>query len=183
MTVDQTAVQQACRDLLVALGEDPDRPGLLDTPARWARWWAEFIDYQPGNLDTAFDPIHVDQLVVVRNVPVVSLCEHHLLPFTASVTMGYLTADRVVGLSKFARAAQEAAHRLQVQERMVQQTADRLKQLSGTENVAVIARGEHSCMTMRGIRSAGEMVTSALAGSFLDNPQLRAEFLALAAGR
>ena len=114
---DQAAIGAATRALLRAIGEDPDRPGLADTPDRVARWWAEFIDYEPGNATTTFDSVQVDQMVAVSGVRVWSLCEHHLLPFWADLTIAYIARDEVVGLSKLARMAHNAAHRLQLQSR------------------------------------------------------------------
>jgi GTP cyclohydrolase I len=177
-TVDTAHLERIGRELLVAIGEDPDREGIRDTPARWARWWAEFIDYQPGTIGTVFQSVGPEQLVVVRGVTVWSLCEHHLIPFKTTLTMGYLTGASVVGLSKLARIAHMYAHRLQLQERLVAQIGARLSDVAGTENVGVIGVGSHLCMEMRGIRTPGEMVTSHLTGKFLER-DLRAEFLAL----
>jgi GTP cyclohydrolase I len=180
--VDQLAVQAACRALLVALGEDPDRDGLRDTPARWARWWAEFIDHEPGRTDTTFDAVAVDQLVLVRGVRVWSLCEHHLLPFWCDLSIGYLTGPRLLGLSKLARVAQAHAHGLQVQERLVEGIAAEVASVTGSPDVGVVASGEHLCMTMRGVRCPATMVSSALHGRIRQDPALRAEFMALARG-
>jgi len=169
------------RRLLVAIGEDPEREGLRDTPARWARWWGEFIDYQPGKVETAFQSVSVDQMVVVSGMRVWSLCEHHLLPFWCDVSIGYLAGERVLGLSKFARVAHHHAHRLQVQERLVQGIAETVQDLAATKNVAVIAHGEHLCMTMRGIKTQGVMTSSVMTGVFRENAAVRAEFLAIEA--
>jgi len=178
VTVDATALEGLCRGLLAAIGEDPDREGLAGTPARWARWWAEFVDYDAGTTDRTFECVTVDQLVMVRGIRVWSLCEHHLLPFSATISMGYITTGRVLGLSKFARVAHDAAHRLQLQERLVSDISAELHRLTGSDDVGVVATGEHLCMTMRGIRTAGDMVTSCLTGRFLST-ELRAEFLGL----
>lgn len=172
-------IEGLVRQLLVEIGEDPDRPEILDTPARFARWWREFIDYEPGNIGTTFDLIHVDQMVAVTGVRVWSLCEHHLLPFYADLTLAYIAQDRVLGLSKFARIAQMHAHRLQVQERLVTGIADEIQSITEAQSVAVIARGEHLCMTMRGIRSPATMHSSILRGLFKDDPAARAELFAL----
>ena len=177
-TVDTAALERIGRDLLVAIGEDPDREGLRDTPARWARMWAEFVDYDPGTITTVFDGVTANQLVVVRGVTVWSLCEHHLVPFKTTLTMGYLTDHKVMGLSKLARIAHQYAHRLQLQERLVTQVGQAISQVAGTPNVGVIGGGSHLCMEMRGVRTQGEMITSHLAGRFLER-DLRAEFLAL----
>ena len=165
------------RELLLAIGEDPERPGLQDTPRRWAAWWREFLDYDAGNTDVLFEHVSSGQLVTVSGLRVWSLCEHHILPFWCDVAIGYLARDRVLGLSKFARIAQMFAHRLQVQERLVEQIADEVRRLTLTPDVAVLARGEHLCMTMRGVRTAGVMKAATMRGQFKDSPSTRAEFL------
>lgn len=180
MTVDKARLEWIGRELLAAIGEDEARDGLLDTPRRFAAWWAEFIDYEPGKVETAFDVPGADEMIVVSGIEVWSLCEHHLLPFRATVTIGYIPAGQVLGLSKLARIAHRHAHRLQVQERMVAQIADDVAQITGTDDVAVIATGEHLCMTMRGIRTPAKMHTSDTRGAFRDKPETRAEFLHLA---
>ena len=176
--MNKTLLEGICRELLEEIGEDPDREGLRGTPARWARWWMDFIEYDPGNTDTVFEQISADQLVIVRGLRVWSLCEHHLLPFWTDLSIGYVPAGRVLGLSKLARIAQEAAHRLQVQERMVRQIADRVSAATGSADVAVTGTGQHLCMIMRGVRMSGEYVTSDLRGVFRDDARTRAEFTA-----
>jgi GTP cyclohydrolase I len=163
------------RQLLKEIGEDPDRDGLRDTPARFARWWREFINYEPGSVGTLFESDGTKQLVVVSDIQVWSLCEHHLLPFNCSVTIAYRPADRLLGLSKFARIAHRHAHKLQVQERLVSDIAEDIAVLSGAEDVAVIAKGEHLCMTMRGIKAAAEMTSTAYRGAFGEEAELRSE--------
>ena len=168
-------------ELLELLGEDPGRPGLVDTPARWARWWEEFIDHQPnGRLDASFEHVTSNDLVVVGGIGIWSLCEHHLLPWEAIVTVGYLPEGQVLGLSKFARIAHQAAHRLQVQERLVAEVADQVEKLTGVPDVGVVACGRHLCMAMRGVRTPAQVTTSVMRGRFHDQPELRAEFLTLA---
>ncbi len=180
-TVDQEGVARATRELLIAIGMDPDAAQVRDTPARVARWWAEFIDYDAGDLATSFSSVQVDQLVVVTGVRVWSLCEHHLLPFHADLAMAYLTTDddgqggKLLGLSKLGRIAHQAAHQLQMQERLVDEVANGMRAQLGHSNVAVLASGEHLCMTMRGIQTPHTMHTSALYGSFRDDPATRAE--------
>lgn len=171
-------LEEAAREILAVLGEDALREGLIETPRRFADWWLEFADYDPGRTDTTFETVSVDQLVVVRGLDVWTVCEHHLLPFRATIAVGYLAEGRVLGLSKFGRIAQQAAHRLQLQERLVQEIADEVEQITGSESVAVVAKGEHLCMTMRGIKMASEMITSVMRGRFRDT-DLRAEFLGL----
>lgn len=167
-------VEDSVRHLLHAIGEDPDREGLRETPRRVARWWSEFMDYDPGQTDTAFEQVQADQMVAVSGVRVWSLCEHHLLPFYADLTIGYIANGQVIGLSKMARMAHDAAHRLQLQERLVKDVADRLQSVVG-DDVAVLATGEHLCMTMRGIKTPALMHTSVLRGAFR-RPEVRAEF-------
>ena len=172
-------VESLCRQLLVEIGEDPNREGLVDTPKRWARWWQEFIEYDAGKTDVTFESVTGDQMVVVNGIKVFSLCEHHLLPFVARVSIGYLARDRVLGLSKFARIAQKHAHKLQLQERLALNIFEDVQALVNHDDIAVYIRGEHMCMQMRGIRSEGVMTTSVLRGVFR-NPAPRQEFLELA---
>ncbi|RKT53821.1 GTP cyclohydrolase I [Saccharothrix australiensis] len=162
------------RQLLVEIGEDPDRDGLRGTPARYARWWREFTDYDPGRIETVFQSVGSDQLVEVNDIKVWSLCEHHLLPFWCEVSIAYVARGRLLGLSKFARIAHDHAHRLQIQERLTQGIADAVVEASGSPDVAVRATGEHLCMTMRGIRTGARMNTSVLRGVFQSDPQMRA---------
>jgi len=168
------------RSLLEALGEDPQRPGLEDTPKRWARMWLEFVQYDPGTVDTAFEHMETDQMVVIRGMRVWSLCEHHLLPFSCDISVGYITTNRVLGLSKFARIAHQHAHRLQIQERLVADIADTIQEITGSDDVAVTGVGEHLCMTMRGIKTQASMITSVVRGRFRHDVAARAEFLGLA---
>jgi GTP cyclohydrolase I len=164
---------------LVAIGEDPNREGLLETPERCARFWKEFIEHDPGKLATSFTSVQHDQLVVVRGIEVWSLCEHHLVPFSCQLTVGYIADDVVVGLSKIVRMCEKAAHRLQLQERLVLQVADMLEDVVGG-NVGVVGTGQHLCMRMRGVKAhAAEAVTSVMRGVFLEKPEARAELLAL----
>jgi GTP cyclohydrolase IA len=176
--IDTVLIEDLVRQLLVAIGENPDREGLKRTPARVARFWAEFINYQDTNHATTFESVTVNQMVVVTGMRVWSLCEHHLLPFFCDVSIGYITNDKVLGLSKFARIAKMHAHRLQVQERLVDEIAKNVISVAGTEHVAVIAKGEHLCMTMRGIETPATMISSSINGSF-KQPEVRAEFLSL----
>ncbi|WP_394620200.1 GTP cyclohydrolase I [Lentzea sp. JNUCC 0626] len=168
------------RQLLKEIGEDPDRDGLRDTPQRFARWWREFIDYEPGVVETLFESTTTGQLVIVSDIQVWSLCEHHLLPFNCSVTIAYRPVGELLGLSKFARVAHRHAHKLQVQERLVADIASDITRITGAPDVAVIARGEHLCMTMRGIRASALMTSTAFHGVFRDDSVLRGEVLSLA---
>ncbi|MFA4972968.1 MAG: GTP cyclohydrolase I [bacterium] len=177
--LDLAGLQLVAENLLILLGEDPNREGLRETPRRIAHWYDEFINYDPGNTEVTFEAVTTDQLVVVTGIRVYSLCEHHMLPFWADISMGYLAANRVLGLSKFARIAHKHAHRLQIQERLVSDIADEICALAQTESVAVLARGFHLCMAMRGVRTPATMTTSALRGMFRADADLRHEFLSL----
>jgi GTP cyclohydrolase I len=173
--------------LLLALGEDPDRPGLQDTPARFARAWLEFLTPQTASLDTTFEAVSADQLIVLGPHRVWSMCEHHLLPFWCDLTLGYLPGDTIVGASKLARIADAHAACLQVQERLVNDIAHTLARVTANDafpnpHVAVLGRGHHLCMMMRGAHCDAPFVTSAMFGHFRDKPELRAEFFTLANG-
>ncbi len=178
--VNYQKIEKIGRDLLTAIGEDPKREGLQDTPRRWANWWKEFIEYNPGNCDTCFTASQVDQMVVVRGMRVWSLCEHHLLPFYCDISVGYITDRKMIGLSKVARIAHKHAHRLNVQEDLVEAIASEVSQITDSDNIAVIAAGQHLCMTMRGIQTPADMISSDLRGLFKYDDKARAEFLNLA---
>ncbi|MFJ5288574.1 GTP cyclohydrolase I [Streptomyces sp. NPDC088348] len=168
------------RQLLLEIGEDPDRDGLRETPARFARWWREFSSYDAGEVSTVF-PQHTagGGTVLVKGIEVWSLCEHHLLPFSCSVSIAYRPIGKILGLSKFARIAHGHAHRLQVQERLVSDIAEEVRQVTGSKDVAVVATGEHLCMTMRGIRTSAEMTSSAYSGLFDEHGPARQELVAM----
>ena len=177
--VDYPRLLALGRELLIAIGEDPERDGLRETPRRWADAWREFIEYDPGTTETTFASVASDQLVCVSGMRVASLCEHHLLPFWCDVSIGYILDEKVLGLSKFARIAHQFAHRLQLQERLGQQIVDEISRITGTGNVAVVLKGEHYCMAARGIRTPGRMKSSVLRGVFRTESQTRMEFLRL----
>jgi len=187
--VDQARAEAAVRELLLAVGEDPDRPGLRETPARVARAYAEIFAglwQDPGEiLATTFDEDH-DELVMVRDIPMYSTCEHHLVPFHGVAHIGYIPGldGRVTGLSKLARLVEVYARRPQVQERMTSQIADALAEVLKPRGVLVVIEAEHLCMAMRGVRKPGSRtVTSAVRGSFRDNASTRAEAMSLVLGR
>ncbi|MYH41801.1 MAG: GTP cyclohydrolase I FolE [Chloroflexi bacterium] len=171
------------RELLVAVGEDPDRRGLVDTPGRMARMYQElfeglFLDPEEV-LAVSFEEDH-DEMVILREIPFYSMCEHHLLPFHGQAHVGYLPDGRIVGLSKLARAVEIFAKRPQVQERLTTQIAECIERVLGARGVGVVIEAEHLCMTARGIRKPGSrMVTSAMRGVFRRDPESRAEFLQL----
>ena len=186
-TVDQARIQRAVREILAAVGEDPDREGLLETPARVARMYAELfsgLGQDPRvHLQTAFQEKY-DEIVLVRDIAFNSVCEHHLLPFIGRAHIGYLPDGRVLGLSKLARIVDVVARRPQVQERLTEQVADLLVADLGAKGVAVVVEAAHSCMSIRGVRKPGsECVTSAMKGLFRTNVSSRAEVLALIYGR
>lgn len=176
--VDHERVKHLVRELLIAVGENPDREGLEETPRRIADFWREFIEYDPGKLETTFDSVRHNQMVAVTGMRVWSMCEHHMLPFWCDVSVAYIADDKVLGLSKFARIAHKNAHALSLQEKLVADISDDLQTILGTKNVAVVAKGEHLCMTMRGIRTPHRMISSALNGQFLQ-AETRAEFFNL----
>lgn len=177
--IHRDKIEHLIRELLIVIGENPDRPGLKDTPRRVANWWKEFIEYDPGNIATTFESATTNQMVTVSGIKVWSLCEHHLLPFWCDISIGYIATDRVLGLSKFARVAHKFAHRLQIQEQLVHQIADQISALTGSNDVAVVGRGEHLCMSMRGIKTTGLMTSSVMRGVFFDKDTARQEFLSL----
>lgn len=176
--IDHARVKSLVTELLEALGEDPSREGLQETPRRIANFWKEFLEYEPGKLDTTFSAVKHNQMVCVTGMRVWSMCEHHMLPFWCDVSIGYIANDKVLGLSKFARIAHKHAHKLTLQEQLVSDISNELVEILGTEDVAVIAKGEHLCMTMRGIKTPHRMISSALNGQF-HNPEQRMEFLRL----
>jgi GTP cyclohydrolase I len=187
--VDTARAEAAVRELLIAVGEDPDRPGLQDTPARVARAYVEtFGGLRQDPLEvlaTTFDENH-DEMVLVKDIPMYSTCEHHLVPFHGVAHVGYIPGDdgRVTGLSKLARVVDVFARRPQVQERMTSQIADALAEALKPRGVLVVIEAEHLCMAMRGIRKPGSTtVTSAVRGMFRDNPATRAEAMSLVLGR
>lgn len=176
--VDHAKVKSLVSELLVALGEDPNREGLKETPRRIADFWTEFIEYDAGKIDTTFSAVKHNQMVCVTGMRVWSMCEHHMLPFWCDVSVAYIADDKVLGLSKFARIAHKHAHNLTLQEKLVSDIADELIDILGTDDVAVMAKGEHLCMTARGIKTPHCMISSALNGQFHKAEQ-RAEFFNL----
>lgn len=182
-TAQLRRLERIGRMLLEELDPDPKREALTDTPARWARMWYEFIHYDPGVINTTFNSVQHDQMIVVSGMRVWSMCEHHLLPFWCDVSIGYICKDYILGLSKLARIAHRNAHSLQVQERLGHSIAEDVQLCAQTPDVAVLCSGEHLCMTMRGIRTEALMTTSVMRGSFLEKAEVRSEFLSLARER
>jgi GTP cyclohydrolase IA len=179
--IDLTAAERAAADLLAALGIQLDSESTRDTPARMARAYAELLETEPLRLTTFPNDAGYDELVLARDIPFRTLCEHHLLPFAGVAHVGYVPGERILGLSKLARVVEHYAARPQVQERLTKQVADCLTSRLGPRAVGVVLEAEHTCMTLRGVRSRGCVtVTSAFAGTLRDDASGRAEFLALA---
>src|SRR5437868_12623407 len=181
--VDKPRIERAVREILAAVGEDPDREGLLETPARVARMYAELFSglrsTPAAHLQRVFHEDY-DELVLVRDISFNSMCEHHLLPFTGVAHVGYLPNGKVAGLSKLARVVEDISHRPQVQERMTHQIADLLAAELGAKGVVVVLEATHTCMTIRGVRKPGSLaITSAVRGLFKSNQSTRAEVMSL----
>jgi GTP cyclohydrolase I len=179
--VDRPRVERAVREILLAIGEDPDRDGLARTPARVADMFSEIfagLDQDPAHhLTVRFDADH-DEMVMVRDIPLYSTCEHHLVPFIGKAHVAYIPGDdgRITGLSKLARLVDGFARRPQVQERLTTQVADTIDQVLRPKGVLVVIEAEHLCMSMRGVRKPGALtVTSAVRGLFKTNAATRAE--------
>jgi GTP cyclohydrolase I len=180
--VDRPRIQKAVREILFAIGEDPDREGLRDTPERVSRMYAEMfrgLHLDSGqHLERTFTQETYDEMVVVRDIEFASMCEHHLLPFTGRAHVAYIPRGRVVGLSKIPRVVDALSHRPQLQERLTQQIAELLMARLDAKGVAVVVEATHSCMTIRGVKKPGStFVTSAMLGLFRDRHATRAEFL------
>ncbi|PZG10622.1 GTP cyclohydrolase I FolE [Nonomuraea aridisoli] len=187
--VDLARIEKAVREILYAIGEDPDRDGLIETPARVARAMAEQysgLGQTPEQVLTKVFDVDHDEMVLVKDIEVYSTCEHHLVPFHGLAHVGYIPNARgqVTGLSKLARLVDVYARRPQVQERMTSQIADALMRVLEPRGVIVVVEAEHLCMTMRGVRKPGaKTVTSAVRGDFRTSDKTRAEAMALILGR
>jgi GTP cyclohydrolase I len=178
--LDQAAVERAARDLLEALGADLSDESLSETPRRMAAAYAELLTPEPFNATTFANDGHYDELVLVRDIPFHSLCEHHLLPFVGVAHVGYIPGDRIIGLSKLARVVDHFARNLQVQERLTTQVADWFERELSPKGVGVVLEAEHTCMSLRGAAKPGtRTVTSALHGLVRDDVRTRGEFLTL----
>lgn len=181
-TETSVQIEEAVRRILVSIGEDPDRQGLLRTPHRVAKMYRELTAGYHVNieqlLNEAIFDIKYDEMVVVRNIDYYSLCEHHLLPFFGKAHVAYIPNGHVIGLSKIPRVVEMFARRLQVQERMTQEIAEFLRDVLNPQGVAVVVEGAHMCAMMRGVKKDNaRMVTSAMLGIFRTDPRTRAEFL------
>jgi len=184
--VDLARIERAVREILFAVGEDADREGLRDTPARVARMYAELFSglrEDPRVHVQKFFTEKYDEVVLVTDISFESVCEHHLMPFMGKAHIGYLPNGRVIGLSKLARVVEGVARRPQVQERMTETIADLLVEELHAKGVAVVIEAVHTCMTVRGVRKPGCMcVTSAMKGAFRSSPSTRAEIMTLIYG-
>jgi GTP cyclohydrolase IA len=183
--IDQPRIERAVREILLAIGEDPDRDGLIETPARVARAYAEqfsgMSQHAEDVLGTVFDADH-DELILVRDIEVYSTCEHHLVPFFGTAHVAYIPNEKgqITGLSKLARLVDVYARRPQVQERMTSQIADALMRVLEPRGALVVIEAEHLCMSMRGVRKPGaKTVTSAVRGIIRDSARTRAEAMSL----
>ena len=185
-TVDQAGVRDAVRRIIEAIGEDPGREGLLDTPRRIAEMYEELftgLHEDPREvLSTGFQESH-REMIILKNIPFYSLCEHHFLPFHGQAHVGYVPKGRIVGASKIARVVDILARRPQLQERLTGQVADAITDGLSPDGVAVVIEAEHLCMTMRGVQKPGTtLITSAIRGAFRRRAVTRSEFLALVRG-
>jgi GTP cyclohydrolase I len=179
--LDRQKIMTAVRMILEAVGEDPEREGLADTPRRVADMYEEVfrgLKIDPGDyLSVGFEERH-KEMVILRDIPFTSMCEHHLLPFVGKAHVGYIPAGRIVGLSKLARVVEGFARRPQLQERLTSQIADTIVESISPTGVGVVIEAQHFCMIVRGVKKPGStMVTSAMRGLFKSNPPTRAEFL------
>jgi GTP cyclohydrolase I len=178
--LDLARAERAAGEFLDALGIDTDSESLRGTPGRMARAYAELFSAPEFDLTTFPNDERYDELVLARSIPLRSVCEHHLLPFTGVAHVGYLPGERILGLSKLARVVEHFAARPQVQERLTKQVAGWLQDNLSPAGAGVVIEAEHSCMTVRGVRAAGSTtVTSALLGTLRDDPRSRQEFFAL----
>ena len=183
--IDRPRIERAVREILLAIGEDPERDGLIDTPARVARAYAEQfagLRQEPEDVLTTVFDAEYDEMVLVRGIELYSTCEHHLVPFFGNAHVGYIpnVKGQITGLSKLARLVDVYARRPQVQERMTSQIADAMMTVLEPRGVIVVIEAEHLCMSMRGVRKPGaKTVTSAVRGSFLESDSTRAEAMSL----
>ena len=186
-TIDRGRIEKAVREIIEALGENPDREGLVDTPERVADFYAEVFDgihRDPGDVvDAFFGEEHYQEIVMVREIPFYSMCEHHFVPFHGAAHVAYIPKGRVTGLSKLARLVEGFARRPQMQERLTAQVADALADRLQPLGVMVVVEAEHLCMSMRGVKKPGATtVTSAVRGIMESHPATRAEAMSLLFG-
>lgn len=180
--VDRQQIEVATTDILTAVGEDPRREGLLNTPKRVAKMYDELLSgyrTDPASLiNNAIFDVEYDDMVIVRDIEFSSLCEHHMLPFLGHAHVAYIPRGKVIGLSKIPRIVDMFARRLQVQERMTRQIANFINEVLDPHGVAVVVEGQHMCSVMRGVRKGdASMTTSTMLGTFRDKPEVRSEFM------
>ena len=185
--IDQRRIEEAVLSILEAIGEDPKREGLVDTPRRIAEMYSELfmgLDLDPKEeLTVSYEEGH-HEMVILRDIPFYSMCEHHLLPFYGLVHIGYIPNGSVIGMSKLARAVEVLSRRPQIQERLTTQIAETILQALNPDGVAVVIQAEHMCMTLRGVKKPGSnVITSATRGLFRSKAATRAEFLSLVQGK
>ena len=185
--IDQERIARAVREIIAAIGEDAGREGLLETPRRVAQMYADLFSglFQDPRevLSSGFQESH-KEMVILKNIPFYSLCEHHFLPFHGQAHVGYVPEGRIIGVSKLARAVDILAHRPQMQERLTSQIADAIMEGLAPDGVAVVIEAEHLCLTMRGVQKPGTvMITSAIRGGFRRRGVTRSEFLSLVQGK
>ena len=182
--VNKPEIEKAIRSLLLAVGENPDREGLKETPARVAKMYQELLCGFTGEYKcnpTSFSQNHYDEIILLKDIPIYSLCEHHLLPFLGQAHVAYIPdKDRLLGISKLARIVEKYARRFQIQERMTTQIADEIEKSISPKGIAVIIKAEHFCMTMRGVKKPGsKTITSVMRGCFYKDDKARIEILKL----
>jgi GTP cyclohydrolase I len=181
--VDHQRLERAVREIILAVGEDPDREGLQETPARVARMYVEMfsgLHADPRELLAKKFTQKYDEMVLVKDIGFESMCEHHLLPFTGRAHVAYIPEGKIVGLSKIPRVLEVLSRRPQLQERITEELADLLMEELGARGVGVVLEASHSCMTLRGVRKSSSVcITSAMRGAFQSNPSTRSEFMAL----
>lgn len=178
---DKNKATNAVRQLLIAIGEDPNREGLLETPTRVAQFYKEWLEYNKEPTFTAFSATY-SNMVIIKDIPFYSLCEHHLIPFTGKAHIGYIPNSKILGLSKIVRIVNKYARRLQIQERLTDEIADELEKVASATGVMAVIEAEHLCMSMRGVRTPGaKTITSAIRGVFKEDV-VRNEFLKLING-
>ena len=181
--MDKQRIENAVREILIAIGEDPDREGLLETPKRVANMYEEIfagLEANPERHLKIFNEGNNDEMVVVRDIPLYSMCEHHLLPFVGKAHIAYIPQGKVVGLSKLARTVEVFARRAQIQEKLTAQIADALEEHLNPAGVMIMLEAEHMCMTMRGVKKPGsKTVTLVTRGVFKEDPLLQNQFLSM----
>ena len=186
-TIDKDRIKAAVREMIIALNDNPDRPGLVETPDRVARMFEEVYEGMcysneeiAGMFNKTFEEVVTDDMVIISDIPVFSHCEHHMaLMYDMKVNVAYIPNGKVIGLSKVGRIADMVAKRLQLQERIGQDIANILEMVLDTKDIAVIIEGKHACMTSRGVKKDSVTKTSTLRGRFMENPMLRAEMINL----